>query len=66
MSMRQVHTQLIQAEASYEKWSFAAESTPNGQALYDHLFRDEPIEWNRACRGATDPQTRADAAARAP
>ena len=50
MATRQVHTQLLEAEASYEKWSFAADSTPKGQALYDHLFLEEPIEWNRACR----------------
>ena len=50
LSLDEVHAQLLQAEANYAKWDFDAAATPSGQALYDHLFASEPIEWNRECR----------------
>ena len=32
----------------YAKWDFNTEPDgPRGQELYDHLFKHEPIEWNR-------------------
>ena len=47
LSIKEVHTRLLEAEDSYSKWGFDAAQTPNGQALYDHLFRADAIEWNR-------------------
>jgi len=47
LSLKKVKEQLLEAEGSYAKWNFDALATPNGQALYDHLFLAEPIEWNR-------------------
>jgi hypothetical protein len=52
LSVEEVHARLLQAEGSYAKWDFDAEKTPNGQALYDHLFETEPVEWNRECSHA--------------
>ena len=46
LSNAQIQTQLVEAEASYAKWGFAADAS-NGRALYDHLFASAPIEWNR-------------------
>ena len=40
--------QLLEAVSSYTKWHFDIESTPGGEALFDHLFASEAIEWNRA------------------
>ena len=47
LSMAEIHEQLLDANADYRKWGFDEKTTPNGQALYDHLFADEPIEWDR-------------------
>lgn len=47
LTLEEVHKELIDGELSYAKWGFSAESTPSGQTLYDHLFQNEPIEWNR-------------------
>ena len=48
MSLIEVHTQLLEADALYEKWAFNNESdAPRGKVLYDHLVTHEPIEWNR-------------------
>jgi hypothetical protein len=47
LSIKEVHSQLLAAEASYVKWEFIEAVTPNGQVLYDHLFKAEHIEWNR-------------------
>ena len=43
----QILSQLLEAEASYSKWGFDAAATPDGRALYEHLFASAPIEWNR-------------------
>jgi hypothetical protein len=53
LSVEEVHVRLIAAESRYANWSFDAELTPSGQALYDHLFQAEPIEWNRECSHET-------------
>ena len=62
LSREEVRAQLIEGEASYAKWGFNAETTPAGQALSDHLFEDELIEWNRAHgtseRRSVEPGTR--------
>jgi len=47
LTPKQVHMQLIEADSSYPKWGFDPEVSPPGQALNDHLFEREPIEWNR-------------------
>ena len=41
--------QLLEAQASYAKWGFDAETTPNGEVLHAHLFQAVAIEWNREC-----------------
>ena len=49
LSLTEVHTQLLEADESYEKWGFDTDAAPRGQALYSHLFASSnPIEWNRA------------------
>ena len=48
LSLDECHAQLVEADAMYAKWDFNTEPDgPRGQALYDHLFKHEPIEWNR-------------------
>ena len=47
MTTTEVHTELLEAEDLYSKWEFDPSTTPNGQALYDHLFAHAPIEWHR-------------------
>lgn len=47
LTLEQVHANLIAGESSYDKWGFDPKATPTGQVMYDHLFQDEPIEWNR-------------------
>ena len=42
-----VHVQLLEEEVNFTKWGFDAPTTPAAQALHDHLFANEPIEWNR-------------------
>jgi membrane protease YdiL (CAAX protease family) len=41
-----VRGQLVAADASYDKWGFAADGVL-GEGLADALFAREPIEWNR-------------------
>jgi hypothetical protein len=53
LSVEEVHAQLLEAEASYAKWGFDANTTPNGEALHGHLFQAMAIEWNRACSHIT-------------
>ena len=49
LSLDQVHAQLMNAEPEhFTTWNFDAEETPRAQALYDHLFMSDPIDWNRA------------------
>ena len=50
LSLEEVHQQLIEGECSFEKWGFDSATTPTGQALYDHLFMEDPIEWNRVLK----------------
>jgi len=47
LSLEEVRSQLLGAESSFVQWGFAAAVVPLGQALYDHLFAHEEIEWNR-------------------
>ena len=48
LSQQQVRERLEEAEIKYyEGWGFDRVTTPSVQALYDHLFAHEPIEWNR-------------------
>ena len=49
LSVQEVRAQLIEAQASYARWGFDAETTPNGEVLHGHLFLAMAIEWNRAC-----------------
>ena len=46
LTLRQIREQLLNAESHYEQWGFPSDA-PLSQELYDHLFSDEPIEWNR-------------------
>ena len=48
LSLDECRASLLEADAMYAKWEFNTEpGGPRGQALYDHLFKREPIEWNR-------------------
>jgi len=48
LSDQEVRAQLLEdQDGNFAKWGFDAETTPNAQALHDHLFQAEPIEWNR-------------------
>jgi hypothetical protein len=47
LSLAQVYAQLLEVEGTFEKWGFDLDATLSGQALYDHIFALEPIEWNR-------------------
>jgi hypothetical protein len=49
LSVEEVLERLLEAGTSYTKWGFDPGTTPDGQALHDHLFQDEPVEWNREC-----------------
>ena len=41
------YKRLAEAETKYDGWGFDPATTPSGQALYDHLFAHEVVEWNR-------------------
>lgn len=47
LSIAEVQSQLIEAEGNYVKWGFDMDTTPLGAAVFDHLFKDDAIEWNR-------------------
>jgi hypothetical protein len=61
MTTEQVHDQLLDADNAFEKWGFQCPQTrkrkslewhgpyvwPSGQSLYNALFANESIEWNR-------------------
>ena len=47
LSLEEVKVALLRAEGLFVGWGFDPDSTPNAQALYDHLFAHESIEWNR-------------------
>jgi|EP00966_Prymnesium_polylepis_P130731 hypothetical protein len=42
----QVREHLANAEANFEKWSFADDGL-SAEVLYTALFANQPIEWNR-------------------
>jgi hypothetical protein len=46
LSKDEVHEHLCQAASMYDRWGFMAEA-PSGEALFDHVFAHEPIEWDR-------------------
>ena len=48
LTVEEVRAQLLEAEGRFERWGFEAGTTPGGVALYEHLFANVPIEWNRA------------------
>ena len=56
LSLEEIETQLVEAEASYSKWDFP-QTTPPGQALYEHLFAADSIEWNRKRHGRSQMNT---------
>lgn len=47
LTLEETRTRLDAAQGSYAKWGFDLETTPSSAALYEHLFRSTPIEWNR-------------------
>ena len=47
LSSKEIREQLVEAEASYAKWDLIVSTTPSGEALFEHLFAYEPVEWNR-------------------
>ena len=46
LTMQQIRTQLVEAQANYERWDFDI-GCPGADDLMEALFREEPIEWNR-------------------
>ena len=46
LSMEEVRTQLCEADTNYQKWGFDDDG-PRGEQLYERLFSEEPVEWNR-------------------
>lgn len=46
LTKEEVHTELVEADASYVKWEFDNDG-PRGEALYTALFQIDYIEWNR-------------------
>ena len=46
MKPSDIKVQLLDASRFYNTWGFTPDQ-PRGQALHDHLFTHEPIEWNR-------------------
>ena len=52
LSNAEIRRRLVEAEASFDKWGFHeiledGARPPSAEALYEHLFQSEPIEWNR-------------------
>ena len=48
LSLVEVQARLTEADALYEKWGFNIDAGAlDGKALSDHLFAQEPVEWNR-------------------
>ena len=41
-----VQAQLLEADSKYSKWGFDDDG-PRGEKLFEALFEQEPIEWNR-------------------
>ena len=48
LTVEDVRAQLLEAEGRFARWGFEAGTTPGAAALYEHLFANDPIEWNRA------------------
>jgi len=46
LALAEVRPALFEGTTFYEKWGMSLD-TPRGEALYDHLFSSEVIEWNR-------------------
>eukprot|EP00966_Prymnesium_polylepis_P187240 4340598-Prymnesium_polylepis.2 len=47
LTKKQVHEQLVKAEESlFEKWGFS-DTGPFADELFEAIFRNEPLEWNR-------------------
>jgi len=46
LSVQQVHEQILRAADHYMDWGID-DAAPHGQNLIDHVFANEPIEWNR-------------------
>ena len=46
LSVQQVHEQILQAAEHCKDWGID-DAAPHGQSLIDHVFANEPIEWNR-------------------
>jgi hypothetical protein len=49
LAVDEVRAQLVETTDSYEKWGFDLNTTPEGEAIFNHIFTFEPIEWNREC-----------------
>jgi len=54
LSLDEVRRQLVEADALHTKWGFRTQESdqegpiwPGSDALHEHLFDGEPIEWNR-------------------
>jgi len=48
LTLEEVQSQLVDADAFYDKWAFNNESdAPRAKSLYEHLTAYESIEWNR-------------------
>ena len=51
LSLEQVHAQLLEADDLYLKWGFNCQhesiQVVRAQALFEHLFAFEQVEWNR-------------------
>ena len=46
LSVQQVHEQILQAADHYMDWGID-DAAPRGPNLINHMFANEPIEWNR-------------------
>ena len=48
LTLEEVQSQLVDADAFYDKWAFNNESdAPRAKSLYEHLTAYKSIEWNR-------------------
>ena len=46
LTLPMIQLQLHEAHTSYEKWGFDDDGL-HGERLFEALFQEEPIEWNR-------------------
>ena len=42
-----IHGHLKRAEDRFGEWGFDVASTPSAEQLLEHLFKAEPLQWNR-------------------